>query len=332
MSKEKNEPYIGRRRALYTLGGAGILALIGCESASESNSSKANNSGAAGSGANFGGSGGSAGNTSGGGSSNGGTTTSGGNSGSAGNSGNSGSAGATTNVSWATGGTADMTAASQYPDPFETAENTCALTCTLTQGPCWAPTAPVRQDVSEGKAGVPLRLALRVVESDGCTPVVGAEVEIWHCDIRGIYSADDAENVPFCTGNDAEALADYYFRGRAISDDDGVLMFDTCFPGWYPSRAVHIHFAVRRAAHAGEHTTTNATCISQFFFPEDLTQEIFASVDGYTQQGQPDTTFASDTVIGSVSDTSPYILEYEKMPDGAMLAWKTIAISDSDSC
>lgn len=224
-----------------------------------------------------------------------------------------------------------MTAASSYPDPF-TEATACTLTCTLTQGPCWAPTAPVRQDASEGQAGVPLRLALRVVESDGCTPVAGAEVEIWHCNIKGLYSGHDVENVAFCTANDADAIASYFFRARAMTDSDGQLVFDTCFPGWYPSRAVHIHFAVRRAAHAGESTTTNAVCVSQFFFPEALTAEIFSTVDGYIQQGQPDTTFATDTVIGGVSDQTPYVLDYERMSDGAMLAWKTIAISDSVHC
>jgi protocatechuate 3,4-dioxygenase beta subunit len=225
-----------------------------------------------------------------------------------------------------------MKDAASYPDPFAAGGATCALTCTLTQGPCWAPTAPVRQDVSEGEAGVPVRLALRVVEADGCTPVAGAEVEIWHCNIDGLYSAKDVQSLSFCTANDAKAIASYFFRGRAITDADGKLTFDTCYPGWYPSRAIHIHFAVRRAAHAGENTTTNAQVISQLFFPEELTEEIFSTVTGYKEKGQPDTTFASDSVIGSVSDRAPYVAEYSRMTDGAMLAWKTIAISDSDTC
>jgi hypothetical protein len=177
-----------------------------------------------------------------------------------------------------------------------------------------------------------MRLALRLVEADGCTPVAGAEIEIWHCNVKGIYSAKDVENLAFCTASDADALEGYFFRGRAVSDSDGKLVFDTCFPGWYASRAIHIHFVVRRAAHVGEHTTTNATVTSQFFFPEDLTASIFAKVAGYVDRGQPDTTLTTDTVIGSLSDKTPYILDYEQLSDGAMLAWKTIAISDSTSC
>jgi protocatechuate 3,4-dioxygenase beta subunit len=322
---------VNRRDVVGLLGVVGLALLAGCGSEEDAENAGASGSGGSGQ-AGEGGSAGQAG------------SGQAGEGGSAGQAGDGGSAGAgqagsggtggssAASGEWTTGGTAAMKDAASYPDPFASGAASCALTCTLTKGPCWAPTAPVRQDVSEGEAGVPMRLALRVVEADGCTPVAGAEVEIWHCNIDGIYSAKDVENPAFCTGNNAKALASYYFRGRAITDSDGKLIFDTCYPGWYPSRAVHIHFAVRRAAHAGENTTTNARVISQLFFPEDLTKEIFSTVEGYKQKGQPDTTFASDTVIGSVSDKTPYIVDYQRMTDGAMLAWKTIAISDTASC
>lgn len=234
---------------------------------------------------------------------------------------------------WATGGTAAMVDAASYPNPFTTglAGSTCALTCQLTLGPCYAPTAPVRQDVSEGSPGVPLRLALRVVEADGCTTVSGAEVEIWHCDVEGLYSGSDVNQGDFCTAGDEDAIAGYFARGRAITDDEGVAYFDTVFPGWYASRAVHIHFLVRRAAYVGGVQDTDASVVSQLFFPEDLTAEIFSDVAGYVDRGQPDTDFASDTVLGGI-EADPYVVGYSQMADGAMLAWKTIAISDEDSC
>lgn len=235
---------------------------------------------------------------------------------------------------WATGGTAAMTGAAAYPNPFASglAESACALTCRLTLGPCYAPTAPVRQDVSEGEAGIPLRLYLRVVEADGCSPVPGAEVEIWHCNIEGLYSGEDVNRVDFCTGGDERAEAAYFSRGRAIADADGVLAFDTTFPGAYPGRAIHIHFLVRRAEHAGGVQDRTAAVVSQVFFPDALTQEIFAAVPGYVERGQPDTTLLTDGVTRSVDDLSSYILDYRRMADGAMLAWKTLAISDEDRC
>jgi protocatechuate 3,4-dioxygenase beta subunit len=233
---------------------------------------------------------------------------------------------------WATGGTAAMLGAASYPDPFDTPGSTCTSTCILTQGPCWAPSAPVRRDISEGEPGIPLRLMLRILDADGCTPVNGAEVEIWYCNIEGQYSAEDAQSPGFCTGNDAAALAGYFFRGRAIADVAGKVTFDGCFPGWYPGRSIHIHLLVRPAASAGEATTTNAVAISQIFFPEALTAEIFETVSGYVEQRQPDTSFADDNVLTSVEDITPYVVAYERMSDGAMLAWKDIVISSSQSC
>ena len=89
---------------------------------------------------------------------------------------------------------------------------------------------------------------------------------------------------------------------------------------------------MRPAASAGESTTEDAIAVSQLFFPEDLTQEIFESVAGYESRGQPDTSFESDNVLSSVDDITPYVLEYARMSDGAMLAWKNIVISDTESC
>ena len=188
------------------------------------------------------------------------------------------------------------------------------------------------EDISEGEPGVPLRLLLRVLQADGCTPVSGAEVEIWYCNTEGVYSGDDVEGGDFCTGGEAAAEERYYFRGRALSDDSGKVTFDGCFPGWYSGRSIHIHLLVRPAENAGESTTENAIAVSQLFFPEALTQEIFESVVGYASRGQPDTSFESDNVLTSVEDITPYVLDYARMSDGAMLAWKNIVLSDTESC
>ena len=112
----------------------------------------------------------------------------------------------------------------------------------------------------------------------------------------------------------------------------GKLSFHGCFPGWYPGRSIHIHVLVRPAANAGETTTQGAVAVSQLFFPEELTREIFGSVPDYIEKGQPDTSFARDGVLGAVEDIAPFLVEYEQMTDGALLAWKTIAISSSAGC
>jgi protocatechuate 3,4-dioxygenase beta subunit len=110
-------------------------------------------------------------------------------------------------------------------------------------------------------------------------------------------------------------------RGTRTTASDGTVYFDTCFPGWYQGRAVHIHFQVTSGG-----TTYK---ISQLFFPEDLTASIFSAHPEYKTYGQPDTTFATDMVMEGIAaaDRAKNLLDYARMTDGAMLASKTITVT-----
>jgi len=124
---------------------------------------------------------------------------------------------------WASGGTSAMTDAASYPNPFALpAASPCALTLATTLGPCFH-TSPVRQDVSEGYPGLPMRLVFRILDS-ACNPLVGARLDIWHTGNTGVYSGGP---IPFCTGGDADAIARLYFRGSQVSGADGLVRFDT---------------------------------------------------------------------------------------------------------
>ncbi|MFO0680714.1 MAG: hypothetical protein U0234_01630 [Sandaracinus sp.] len=224
---------------------------------------------------------------------------------------------------WASGGTAAMTGAASYPDPFGALPTVCEATCEMTLGPCHS-SSQVRKDVSEGYPGLPVRLALRILDTS-CQPVEGATVEIWHTRNSGLYSGTDDTgefNVGFCTGNDADAQAHHYFRGIQTTDANGRVDFDTCFPGWYSSRAIHIHFIVAIG--------TDRYLISQLFFPQDVIDEIFASHPDYESFGAPDTTNTTDSVLGS-TDATDYIVDIARMSDGAMLASRTIFVRASTS-
>lgn len=220
---------------------------------------------------------------------------------------------------WASGGTVAMTAQHCYPDPFAAGVMTCALLCQTTAGPCTSD-AIERQDVSDGWSGLPVRLALKFVDADTCEPVEGALIEIWHTQRAGVYSGVTPAGA-FCYGDDPDAENHLYFRGTQTTDADGRVDFDTCYPGWYPGRAIHIHFRVDLGG--------QAYLISQLFFTEELSEEVFAGHPDYTEFGQPDTLNSTDGVIGDEDDLSPYLLDTERMPDGAMLAWKLVAIRSS---
>lgn len=226
-----------------------------------------------------------------------------------------GSGGSGATLAWATGGTKAM--AGGYPDPFASGlGETCELTCSATLGPCYAKTVE-RKDISEGQAGLPTRLSLKVVDTD-CKPIAGATVDIWHCAPNGIYSGDDS--IPFCNANDPEALASRWFRGVQTTDAEGRVDFDTCFPGWYSSRTIHIHFTIRIGD--TEYVT------SQLVFDDTLDDEIVNTQPLYDARGPRDTTNATDTVV-SAESAKEVTLQTQQMSDGALLAWKTLVIRTS---
>jgi protocatechuate 3,4-dioxygenase beta subunit len=162
-----------------------------------------------------------------------------------------------------------------------------------------------------------VRLALEIVDAS-CTPIAGAIVKIWATNNAGSYSGQTPNN-GMCLKDQSYSSMNF-MRGARTTDAGGVVYFDTCFPGWYRGRAVHIHFQVSSGS-----TTYK---VSQLFFPEDLTASIFANHVDYKAFGQPDTTFANDNVMSTIPSASraQNILEYARMSDGAMLASKVVTV------
>lgn len=124
-------------------------------------------------------------------------------------------------------------------------------------------------------AGVPLSLVLRVatVSADACAPLAGAIVDVWHCDAAGTYSGVDSRGRPAAEG--------YFLRGYQVTDSRGAVRFITIYPGWYPGRAVHIHFKVR----ARDKTGASRELTSQLYFDDALTDRVHAR-QPYARRGQ----------------------------------------------
>lgn len=219
----------------------------------------------------------------------------------------------TKSATWAVGGTAAMTAKASYTDPFATPATSCVLLTAVTEGPCTEDADEVRSDISEGYEGLPMRLAFRVVDT-ACNPISGATVKIWHTQKSGSYSGT-TPNPNMCLKDQADS-AKHYFRGTQTTDSDGRVYFDSCFPGWYTGRTPHIHYTV---------TVNGKSFTSQVVFDQTLVQEIFSSHADYEQYGQPDTTNASDNVVGN-NALSTFILTTERQSDGAMLASKQLVV------
>lgn len=166
--------------------------------------------------------------------------------------------------------------------PTPSAVPDCVVVPVLTEGPYFVDEMLERQDIradSSGeivKAGVLLKLMFRVSDVTGgdCRPLAGAQVDVWHCDAEGRYSGVVDRMVGFDTSDQD------WLRGYQITDDNGLAEFITIYPGWYPGRAVHIHFKIRTDPQAERvHEFT-----SQVFFPEDITDVVHA-LPPYDEQG-----------------------------------------------
>ena len=223
---------------------------------------------------------------------------------------------------WAEGGTVAATESFPPASPFEGVGGAmCTVTKAYTQGPCYFSPDEYRQDISEGELGVPMIIALKVVDAE-CNPIAGVDVDIWHCNRKGVYTADSRNssnasrfNTGFCAGNDNEALSSRAFRGVQVTNEVGIAYFKSCFPGWYPGRTAHIHFKV----------VNNGvqSLVSQFCFEDNLSNQIYLHHPNYTGRAM-DTSNAADGVFGN--DVVDYQFAIKKMADNAMLAYKVIRV------
>lgn len=97
----------------------------------------------------------------------------------------------------------------------------------------------VRQDITDGHPGVPLTFDVQVIDTTTCEPLPQVALEAWHCNTTGVYGGV----VNGGNGNSADAsnINNTMFRGIQFSNDNGILQFDTTFPGHYTGRTTHIH-------------------------------------------------------------------------------------------
>jgi protocatechuate 3,4-dioxygenase beta subunit len=153
----------------------------------------------------------------------------------------------------------------------------CMITPEQTEGPFYLEVDAIRSDIRDDRQGTPLRLLVRVQDTDGCSAVSNVVVELWHCDAEGAYSG--------VQGDDAR-----YLRGAQVTDADGIARFTTIYPGWYPGRTVHIHAKVH--LDAGQELTT------QLYFDDDVTTAAYADAPYDARPGR-DTFNDSDGIYAS---------------------------------
>ncbi|MCG6873133.1 MAG: hypothetical protein LJE84_12655 [Gammaproteobacteria bacterium] len=112
----------------------------------------------------------------------------------------------------------------------------CIVRPAMTEGPYFVDTPlqrpDIRSDPADGslREGEPLELAIRVAQVDaaGCAPLAGAQVDLWHCDAKGVYSGVSDPGF----GNTARHA---FLRGYQFTNADGVARFITCTRAGIPA-------------------------------------------------------------------------------------------------
>lgn len=177
-------------------------------------------------------------------------------------------------------------------DAAPAAAAVCTLTKEMTEGPYYLDGQLVRANVTEGKAGAPLKLVLTVVDDDTCVPISNALVEIWHCDALGEYSG--------FVGNNGHSEPDdgTFLRGGVLTNTSGVANITTVYPGWYRGRCVHIHVKVHTGVTLtsdGSFTGGRELHTGQLFCSETITTAM-ARVSPYSTNTVTRTTLAQDSI------------------------------------
>jgi protocatechuate 3,4-dioxygenase beta subunit len=194
----------------------------------------------------------------------------------------------------------------------------CVLTPQAMEGPYYFDPKFVRADITEGRPGAPLDLALRIIEQGPCTPIANARVDIWHADAGGIYSGYAGQ------GDDGQVSAkgETHLRGTQMTDADGRVTFRSIYPGWYPGRTPHIHVKV--------FLDTTTVLTGQIYFPDDLSGRIYRDRAPYNARPVADTTNGRDFLFkAGEREGGGIVLAAEEKEGGLVAATLLIAVDRS---
>ena len=185
-------------------------------------------------------------------------------------------------------------AAGEGPAGVASGAVTCVLTPEQTEGPYYISGEKLRRNITEGKAGTPLTLRLKVVNASTCKPIKGAMVDIWHADAVGVYSG-------FGAGASSRTL----MRGVQRTNAQGLAIFETVYPGWYQGRTVHIHVKV--------HLGGNVVHTGQLYFADAVTDAVYRRAP-YTSRPDRTTRNSGDSIYRNGGSRS--LLSLRKVASG----------------
>jgi protocatechuate 3,4-dioxygenase beta subunit len=147
----------------------------------------------------------------------------------------------------------------------------CVVRPEQTEGPYFVDTRLARSDIRADpdtgllQPGIPIQVTFEVsrLERGRCAALPNAQVELWQCNARGVYSG--VRDPQF------ETTGQRFLRGYQVTDENGRARFVTIYPGWYPGRTVHLHFMIR----TGPSGARREEFTSQLYFDDTLSDQLF---------------------------------------------------------
>lgn len=215
------------------------------------------------------------------------------------------------------------------PTVIFSANTTYALTPNNTIGPYYVSGEFIRSDITDGEPGVPMHLDIQFINIATCDPVKDLSIDIWACNSTGVYSGIDA-------AQGQGGLDTTFLRGIQTTDAEGVVQFDTIFPGHYAGRATHEHVVSHMNGTIlpnGTYTGGKANHIGQLFFDESLRAAIEATVPYSSNTIEPmsnaDDMWAPVSASANYDPFVEYVMLGNSLSDG-ILAFITIGIDVND--
>jgi protocatechuate 3,4-dioxygenase beta subunit len=167
------------------------------------------------------------------------------------------------------------------PDAFAQVES-CAVTQDSGEGPFYFDPKLVRSDVTSGRMGAPLDIAVQITRGRACAPFASVRFDLWQADALGLYSG--YRDQPAVGGIPTEpTVGATFLRGTQFADAGGWVRFKTVYPSWYGGRTPHIHFKVL--------IDTTEVVASQIFFDDEVNAEVFEHWDPYREHVAKRTVF-----------------------------------------
>ncbi|EXJ86668.1 hypothetical protein A1O3_03621 [Capronia epimyces CBS 606.96] len=219
--------------------------------------------------------------------------------------------------------------------------SSCTLQTEVTQGPYYVNGELIRKNLVEDQKGIPLTLDIQIIDTTTCEPVPALYMDIWHCNSTGVYSGVVASGNG--NSNDTTNLNNTALRGIQQTDSNGVVQFETLFPGHYTGRATHIHVLTHNPNSTtvrvngtllgtNSSTEVHASHVGQLFFDQDLISQA-DKIAPYSENEQELTLNSEDSILSQEADTTDPFVEYVLLGDTleeGILAWISIGIDPTE--